>query len=69
MSLGGLAWPMEAIEAVCRRYEVRELAVFGSALRGDFGPDTDVDLLVEFEPDAQIGFLALARLQRELSAA
>jgi len=60
--------PLEAIGSLCRRYHVRELAVFGSALRGDFSSDSDIDLLVEFEEDAQIGFLALSRLQRELSA-
>jgi predicted nucleotidyltransferase len=58
---------MEAIVALCRRYHVRELALFGSALRDDFSSDSDIDLLVQFEEDAQIGFLALSRLQRELS--
>jgi predicted nucleotidyltransferase len=53
--------------AFCRRYRVRRLAVFGSVLREDFRPDSDVDVLVEFEPDAQVGFLALSRMQRELS--
>jgi predicted nucleotidyltransferase len=51
-----------------RRYKVRQLALFGSALRDDFGPESDVDFLVEFDPTAQIGFLTLAKLQRELSA-
>jgi predicted nucleotidyltransferase len=59
--------PIDKINEICRRYKVRELSVFGSALREDFRPDSDVDLLVEFEPDAQIGFLALAGLMRELS--
>lgn len=60
--------PAAKIAALCRRYHVRSLALFGSALRDDFGPSSDVDLLVEFEPDARIGFLALARMQRELTA-
>lgn len=60
--------PIEEIEALCRHYRVRELAVFGSALRADFRRDSDVDLLVEFEPDAQVGFMTVARMQRELSA-
>jgi predicted nucleotidyltransferase len=51
----------------CRRWKVRELAVFGSALREDFRPDSDVDLLVEFEPGASVGFLALSRMQHELT--
>lgn len=58
---------VEDLHALCRQYQVRELSLFGSALREDFRPDSDLDLLVEFEPDAPIGFLALARLQRELT--
>lgn len=46
---------------------MRELALFGSALRKDFRSDSDVDLLVEFEPDAPIGFLEFTALQNELS--
>lgn len=61
--------PIDRINEICRRYHVRELSVFGSALRDDFRPDSDIDLLVEFEPDAQVGFLALAALMRELSEA
>ncbi len=60
--------PMEPIKSLCQRYRVRELALFGSSLRDDFRDDSDVDLLVEFEPDAQVGFFTLARLQRELAA-
>lgn len=60
--------PMDAIIAFCRRYHVRELALFGSALRKDFGDRSDIDLLVEFDPEAQVGFLTLARMQRELTA-
>ncbi|MGE0100877.1 MAG: nucleotidyltransferase family protein [Blastocatellales bacterium] len=52
---------------VCRRYRVRELSLFGSMARGDFNDQSDVDLLVEFEPDVEVGFLALSRFQRELS--
>ena len=59
---------LKAIKSLCQRYQVRELSVFGSALREDFRTDSDVDLLVEFEPEAQIGFVTLVRMQRELSA-
>jgi predicted nucleotidyltransferase len=59
--------PMPALEAMCRKYHVRELLIFGSALQDDFRPESDVDLLVEFEPEARIGFIALAELQAELS--
>lgn len=60
--------PDEALAEICRRYYVRELALFGSVLRDDFRDDSDIDVLVEFEPDAEIGFFELARLQRELAA-
>jgi predicted nucleotidyltransferase len=43
------------------------LALFGSVLRDDFRPDSDVDVLVSFEPEARIGFITLSRMQRELS--
>jgi predicted nucleotidyltransferase len=63
-----LGFPIEEIKMLCQRYRVRELALFGSALRDDFDAGSDVDLLVEFEPEAQVGFMTLARMQRELSA-
>ena len=59
---------LKAIKSLCQRYQVQELSIFGSALREDFRTDSDVDLLVEFEPEAQIGFVTLSRMQRELSA-
>jgi predicted nucleotidyltransferase len=40
----------EELGAFCRRHRIRKLALFGSVLRDDFGPDSDVDVLVEFEP-------------------
>ena len=52
---------------LCRRWGIRELALFGSALRDDFTPVSDVDLLVEFEPGTVLGFRRLD-LERELSA-
>ncbi len=58
--------PHAEIEALCREYHIHRLALFGSALRDDFTADSDVDVLVEFEPDARIG-LAFFRLQDELS--
>ncbi|HJW75384.1 MAG TPA: nucleotidyltransferase domain-containing protein [Thermoleophilia bacterium] len=42
----------EELEAICRRRAVKRLALFGSVLRDDFGPDSDVDVLVEFDPEA-----------------
>lgn len=60
--------PADELAEICHRYQVRELALFGSVLRDDFSEDSDIDVLVEFEPDARIGFFELARLQRELAA-
>jgi len=45
--------PLEVIRAICRRYRVRELSLFGSALRAVFGLGSDIDLLVEFDPRAR----------------
>ena len=51
----------------CRRNRIRRLALFGSVLRDDFGPDSDVDVLVEFEPLARVGLITLAGIEIELS--
>jgi predicted nucleotidyltransferase len=59
--------PIDQIADICRMYHVQELSVFGSVLTDRFGPASDVDFLVEFKPDAEIGFLALAKMQRELT--
>lgn len=64
-----IALPIRDIKRICRKNRVRELSLFGSALTARFRPDSDLDFLVEFDPDAQVGFLALAKLQRELSVA
>ena len=56
----------DKIVAFCRRNQVRTLSLFGSVLREDFGPESDIDVLVEFEENARIGFMALGRMQREL---
>lgn len=55
------------ITEFCRRNGIRKLSLFGSALRNDFGPDSDVDILVEFEPGVRIGLIHLAGLEIELS--
>jgi uncharacterized protein len=59
--------PKAGLEDLCRRYRVRRLALFGSVIGKDFRPDSDVDILVSFQPDAGVGFIALSRMQRELS--
>ena len=60
--------PVESINVLCRRHQVRELVLFGSALKDSFGPDSDLDFLMEFQPEAQVGFMKLAKMKRELSA-
>ena len=56
----------EVIADFCRRHRIRKLSLFGSVLRDDFGPESDVDVLVEFEPDEEPGLLGLAGMQLEL---
>ncbi|HYF94107.1 MAG TPA: nucleotidyltransferase family protein [Symbiobacteriaceae bacterium] len=55
------------IAGLCVRYNIREVALFGSVTRDDFRPDSDVDVLVDFAPDAQIGLFDLIGLKEELS--
>ncbi|MBI2437857.1 MAG: nucleotidyltransferase family protein [Lentisphaerae bacterium] len=60
--------PKDGIAAFCRERGIRRLAIFGSALRSDFGPESDIDVLVEFESGRTPGLLGMARMERELSA-
>jgi len=62
-----IAFLKEEIADFCRRNRIQRLAFFGSVLGEGFGPDSDVDVLVDFEPDAQVGFMSLSRMQRELA--
>lgn len=57
----------EQIADFCRRNQIQRLAVFGSALRDDFGPESDVDTLVEFKPGVSVGLIRMAQLEIELS--
>ena len=59
---------MDLLAEICRRFYVRELSLFGSVLRDDFGHDSEVDVLVEFEPGARIGLFLYFELERELEA-
>jgi uncharacterized protein len=61
----GLNYSVEKLNELCRRYHVRKLSVFGSRLRGDHGPDSDLDLLVEFDSDHFPGW-EFFTLEREL---
>ena len=57
----------DMIADFCRRHHIRKLSLFGSVLRDDFGPESDVDLLVEFEPDHIPGLIRLAGMEIELT--
>jgi predicted nucleotidyltransferase len=59
--------PKSQVAAFCRRNAIRRLALFGSVLRGDFTSQSDVDVLVEFEPGAHVGMIKLAGMEIELS--
>lgn len=60
--------PRAELAAFCRRSRIRRLSLFGSVLRDDFGPTSDVDVLVEFEPGARVGLIRLAAFELELGA-
>jgi len=59
--------PREQIPDFCRRYKVRKLSLFGSVIHDDFTPESDVDVLVEFEPDAHASYFTLFDMEEELS--
>jgi len=61
-----IAVPKDKIAAFCKRNRIRRLALFGSVTRDDFTPNSDVDVLVDFEPDARVGFITLAGMEIEL---
>ena len=66
MTMHGIEVPQERLATLCRANGIRRLALFGSALRADFRPESDLDRLVEFEPGRRVG-LAFIRLQDDLS--
>jgi predicted nucleotidyltransferase len=63
-----LTFSRERLAAYCQAHGIRRLAIFGSALRDDFGPESDVDVLVEFEPDRIPTLFDIAGMEQELSA-
>lgn len=56
----------ERVSEFCRRSHIRRLSFFGAVLRDDFGAESDVDVLVEFEPEATVGYFSMARMEQEL---
>ncbi len=62
-----LAIDRDEIAAFCQRHHIRKLALFGSVLRDDFRPDSDVDVLVEFEPSQRVTLFDMVDLEQELT--
>ncbi len=67
MTYHGIDIPQERIAEFCRQNHIRRLALFGSILRDDFGPASDVDVLVEFEPGQRVGLFRLTGIELALS--
>lgn len=59
--------PKEKVVAFCERWQIAELAFFGSVLRDDFGPDSDVDVMVRFRPEASHSLFSMVSMEEELS--
>ena len=68
MSLDDLDLPLDRLADFCRRWKITELALFGSALRDDFGPDSDIDLLAAFAPEADWSLFDHYDMENELVA-
>ncbi|MBM3334678.1 nucleotidyltransferase family protein [Candidatus Sumerlaeota bacterium] len=67
MTCHGIEIPPDRIADFCRRNHIQRLSLFGSILGQDFGPDSDIDILVEFESGCTVGLLRMAGLEMELS--
>ena len=59
--------PKKELNEFCQRYQIQRLALFGSVLGDNFRKESDVDVLVSFQPNAKIGFITFSRMQRELA--
>ena len=58
----------DQLAVFCRKHHIKKLSLFGSILGEDFRPDSDIDMLIEFEPDHQVGFFRFASMELELTA-
>lgn len=67
MNAYGIQIDLQEMTELCRQYRINKLALFGSVLREDFGPDSDVDVLVEFAPNARVGLIKFAEIEDALS--
>ncbi len=68
LHLGSMEIDGPSLAEVCRRYGVRELSLFGSVARGEMHPESDIDIMVEFESDVRIGLIAFGSLAGELES-
>jgi predicted nucleotidyltransferase len=64
---GRINVPDEVVADFCRRWKITQIEAFGSVLRDDFGPDSDIDLLVTFDPEARYGLFDLVRMESEMA--
>lgn len=67
MTYHGIEIDDEVIRAFCKENGIVRFALFGSIIRDDFRPESDIDIIVEFSPDVQIGLFGIAKLERELT--
>ena len=67
MNISNIDIPQAEVSTFCKRWRVTELALFGSVLRDDFGPDSDIDVLIRFESEPTPGLFGIVRMERELS--
>jgi predicted nucleotidyltransferase len=65
--MANISVDQQQLAEFCRQRHIRRMAFFGSVLRADFGPESDIDVLVEFEPSHVPGLFGIARMERELS--
>lgn len=68
LELGGTQIDAASLAELCRRYGVKELSVFGSGVRGEIRPESDIDIMVEFEPGIRVGLIKFQSLADELEA-
>ncbi|MEL7083152.1 MAG: nucleotidyltransferase family protein [Cyanobacteria bacterium J06597_1] len=66
MTIGKVRIPAEEITAFCHKWQVTEFSLFGSVLRDDFRPDSDIDVMVQFHPEANPTFSTLDKMEAEL---
>ena len=66
MTITAIELPIDTIAEFCDRWQIIEFALFGSVLRDDFRPDSDIDIMVQFHPEAHPTFLSLEKMEDEL---